>query len=151
MHAAIKRLNESLLKAKDTSKLTKKVITNKKGFRQTVYVGKNETPEEKTSILETIMKFFGFKTKAEIAPCIAEVYDQKIHGTITIDKQDFGRHFIEYFKHKDRWDSKFRGDKEKKGSNRGKLVSKTLENKTVHSVKSGTGICQASCRLSILC
>jgi len=108
---------KELLKAggkKDISKLRKEVITNKRGKRQTVYKKIHE--DEKKNVFDIIMEFFGFKKKNEVLQQLDS--DYKKHDIATkfnLSHDQWTSHYLEYFKHKKRWDAAFAKKKTTEG------------------------------------
>ena len=92
---------------KDKSKLVKKIITDKRGRLTTVWVNPEEEKEQKKTLLERVLEFFGFKNKDELEKRIKADYESmKIHDDgLTV--KEFGDHVMEYFSNKVRWDNYF--------------------------------------------
>jgi hypothetical protein len=104
-------------KAKDISKLTKKVITNKRGHKQTVYVGTTEKKEtkEKADWIKTFASFFGFKDRREVMQKVEKDYkDNDIGSKYGVTWDGWKNHIDEYVSNKEKWDNFFSGKKEKK-------------------------------------
>jgi hypothetical protein len=88
---------------KDTTKLVKKVITNKKGKQQTVYVKPFDHPR-KNNIIDVIMNWFGFKDRKQAEDKIREDF-QKLEVAekfnLTIDA--WAKHIQHYFENREKW------------------------------------------------
>jgi hypothetical protein len=97
---------DNLSKAKELTKLVKKVITNKKGIQQTVYV----KPEgSKTEWLNKFMNFFSFKSTSEVNQRIEQDYKKNQLDKKGVTWQQWKDHVSEYFSNKDKWDRFFSG------------------------------------------
>lgn len=123
---------------KDIAKLQKKVITNKKGIRQTVYV-KGAGEEKKESLMDRLLSFFGFKTKQEIYKKLQDDYYQKeIAKQLKVTMAEWSNHFLEYFRNKNKWDTYFKNKSGKETSTGGDQTGKESDKKGgVIQVKSG--------------
>lgn len=126
-----KQAEQDMQKAqKDTTKLIKKIITNKKGVQQTVYV----KPEgSKTEWLNKFMSFFSFKSPQQVNQRIEQDYKR-----LELDKKgvtwfDWKSHVSEYFNNKDKWDKFFSGKSAEKKEQEKKVEAqaKTVEKKPV--------------------
>jgi hypothetical protein len=105
-------LHYILLKAKgkkDTSKLQKKQIIDRKGKRTAVWVRVGEKAKEYgfySKICDMLNGFFGkgkFRSKHDIDEHVKSLKDQGAPKELDTD------HFIEYFTNKATWDAKFSG------------------------------------------
>ena len=100
----------SLAKAagkKDITKLVKKIITNKKGNQQTVYVA----PEDTGGWLNNFMSFFHFKEKNQAETRINQDYEKNHIKELGLDISGWKAHVAEYFLHRDKWKKFFSRDK----------------------------------------
>lgn len=102
----------SILKAfgkKDTSKLVRKQITDKKGVRRTVWVKKEEVKEEskeRPGLIRNILGFFGFSKIKELRSRIEDDYNSS--GIQDISLEEFEDVYFDYFANKDKYDSKLK-------------------------------------------
>lgn len=104
---------EDMKKTKDTSKLIKKVITNKLGHKQTVYVKTVEA--EKEGWVNAIANMFGLKDRKQVMNKIEEDYRKnEIDKKYSLTWGSWKNHVSEYFDNKSKWDRFFAGKKEKK-------------------------------------
>jgi hypothetical protein len=95
-----------MLGKKDTSKLQKKAIIDKKGKRTTVYV--KMAGVESKSVLTRILEFFGFKNKEQFVTMVRTEYaKQNIQEKFDITPKEWMNHVYEYFSHKNKWDGYF--------------------------------------------
>ena len=138
---AMKRLGDNPLwyemnKARDTSKLTKKVITDKKGVRRTVYVKLHDDEKKNDSWLNGIMSFFGFSDKKQVFKKLDEDYKSHDMGRkFNLTWDGWKSHVSAYFDNKEKWDKFFSGKHEGKGSG-DKKESKEKKEKKADKKKS---------------
>lgn len=103
---------------KDISKLIKKPIVNSRGYNTTVYVSPEDVKkEDNRNIIQILVDFFGLKksTPEEIHKHVHNEYLTYSKTENPVDEKHFQAHYLEYFKHKARWDAKFSGKKSVSG------------------------------------
>lgn len=91
----------SIIKAfgkKDLSKLTKQVVTDKKGHRRTVWVKKDDVKEEpkkkkKPGFMDRLKNFFGFSSKEEAKKTIKDDFRE---SGLAVPYEDFESTFLDY-------------------------------------------------------
>lgn len=99
-----KQAEKEMSKAvKDTTKLVKKVIINKLGKQQTVYVA----PEKKEGWISGFMSFFNFKETKQVNQKLEADYKALELGSKGVTWFDWKDHVAEYFNNKDKWDKFF--------------------------------------------
>lgn len=120
---AIKKLNknpdhyENMEKAKDTSKLVKKVITNKRGKQQTVYVKVEKDTKKSESWLAKLSNIFGFKDRKQTMKKIEKDYkDNDLDKKYGLTWDGWKDHLAEYFNNKEKWTKFFNKEKGEKKS-----------------------------------
>jgi len=91
---------------KNLTKLIKKVIINKKGQQQTVYVKPLGQPNE---WLNKFVSFFNFKSTGEANQRIEQDYKKFELDKKGVTWADWKNHVSEYFSNKDKWDKFFTG------------------------------------------
>jgi sulfur relay (sulfurtransferase) DsrC/TusE family protein len=126
-----KQAEQDMEKAtKNIQKLIKKVIINKKGQQQTVYV----KPEgSKTEWLGKFMNFFNFKSSGEVNQRIEADYKRLELDKKGVTWSDWKDHISEYFSNKDKWDKFFSGKtaEKKEQEKKAEAVAKKADKKPV--------------------
>lgn len=116
---------------KDISKLSKRVIVNKLGHTQTVYVQTHEEKKEKKkrSIWDFLTGWFGVKDESAVRETLNNDYGKyEIKQKFDIDNSTWIKHCLEYFQNKEKWDKFFSGKKKittgggVKGKEKGKIT-----------------------------
>jgi hypothetical protein len=101
----------NMQKAKDTTKLIKKTIINKKGQQQTVYV-KPVGAKTDSSWLDKFSGLFGFKQRGEAMKKLETDYKQNgIGEKFGLTWDGWKDHVAEYMKNKDKWSAFFNKSK----------------------------------------